>query len=226
MQGAAPKRGPDSRPLATKFFIFTATLMFWVVGVMFAYDLRAETFNVDSALLLGLVVVLVAGAIAQFTSRLLTRPLSRLQEGITAVQNGELTLIEVSRTRDEVEFLGESFNQMIQALAASQQEINLRTAELEAAIQRTSEAGATQKEFLAGLAHQLGAPLQEIAQILDRTTAADSANVHSIEQLRTAQGCAGKLLLLLNQLQPEVTGVSDDCVSTRRTAAAPPAASR
>src|SRR5271165_5284065 len=142
------RRAQKLRPLATKVFIFTVTLMFWAVAVMFAYDLSTENFDVSQAGLLGIVILLVAGAVAQFTSRVLVRPLSRLQEGIIAVQKGELAFIEVSRTRDEVEFLGESFNRMIQALADSQREISLRTAELEAAIQRAQEATAAQTDFL------------------------------------------------------------------------------
>jgi signal transduction histidine kinase len=196
------RSGRRPRPLATKFFLFTATLVFWVVAVIFAYDLRAETFDASRAILLLVVIVLVAGAIAQFTSRVLARPLSRLREGITAVQNGELASIEVSRTRDEVEFLGESFNQMIQALAVSHEEIRLRNAELEAAILRAHNATVEQNEFLAGLSHQLGAPINQLAEILDRTSEAQTGE--SLEQLETAQRCADTLLTLLNQLRPEV----------------------
>lgn len=177
--------------------------MFWAVAVMFAYDLSAENFDLSQAALLGIVILLVAGAIAQFTSRALTRPLRRLQEGIMAVQKGELAFIEVSRTRDEVELLGESFNRMIQTLAASQQEISLRTAELEAAIQRAHDATAAQTDFLARLSHQLGAPLHEIAEILDKSAEAAAGNAESRDQLQTAQYCAGTLLTLLNQLQTE-----------------------
>jgi len=198
-------RGRKLRPLATKLFIFTVTLMFWAVAVMFAYDLSTENFDVSQAAMLGIVILLVAGAVAQFTSRVLVRPLSRLQEGIIAVQKGELAFIEVSRTRDEVEFLGESFNRMIQALADSQQEISLRTTELEAAIQRAHEATAAQTDFLAGLSRQLGAPLNEIAQILDQNAEAAVGNPESRDQLQNAQQSADTLLTLLNQLQPDTS---------------------
>src|SRR5277367_6666939 len=62
------RRGRKLRPLATKVFIFTVTLMFWAVAVMFAYDLSTEHFDVSQAGLLGIVILLVAGAVAQFTS--------------------------------------------------------------------------------------------------------------------------------------------------------------
>ncbi len=67
------------------------------------------------------IVMLLAAAISRFTIRLLARPLSQLQAGITSARNGRLEPIQVSRTGDEVEFLGESFNGMIEALAASQE---------------------------------------------------------------------------------------------------------
>ena len=48
--------------------------------------------------------------------------------------------IQVSRTGDEIEYLGESFNRMIEALAASQEEIRLHQELLEERIrQRTEE---------------------------------------------------------------------------------------
>jgi len=177
------------RPLAKKFFIFTATLVFWVIAVMLAYDMRVETFDTSGAVLLFVMVVLVSGAIAQFTSRALARPLSLLREGITAVQSGELTPIEVSRTRDEVEFLGESFNQMIRALAESQLEIR--------------EASQAQHQFLANLSEELGGPMQEIVEILDQTLEGGGVvSDEALQQLQKARCQGQSLLALLSQVQP------------------------
>jgi len=183
----APRRRLG-RPLAKKFFIFTATLVFWVIAVMLAYDLRVETFDLSRALLLFAMVVLVSGAIAQFTSRVLARPLSLLREGITAVQNGELAPIEVSRTRDEVEFLGESFNQMIQALAESQLDIR--------------EASQAQKQLLANLSEDLRGPMQEIVEILDQTLKGGGvASDEALQQLQKARCQGQSLLALLHHVQ-------------------------
>ena len=118
----------DTRPgvlrsLASKFSIFTATLVFWVVVTLLAYNLRQDNFDVGKGLLLCVVVILVSGAISRFTIRLLARPLKLLQAGIASVRNGGLEPIQISRTGDEIEFLGESFNGMIEALAASRKEI-------------------------------------------------------------------------------------------------------
>ena len=174
------------RSLAKKFFIFTATLVFWVIAVMLAYDLRVDTFDASQAALLAIVVVLVSGAIAQFTSRALVRPLSLLRDGIAAVQRGELTLIEVSQTRDEVQFLGESFNQMILALSESQRLIQLRTAELENAIQQAREVSRAQNQLLANLDRAL--------------EGGEVANTETLEELETVRSSAESTLALLNQL--------------------------
>ena len=134
----------DARPgvlrsLASKFSIFTATLVFWVVVTLLAYNLRQDNFDVGKGLLLCVLVILVSGAISRFTIRLLARPLKLLHAGIAAVRNGSLEPIQVSRTGDEIEFLGESFNGMIEALAASRKEIREHQELLERRIKERTE---------------------------------------------------------------------------------------
>src|ERR1700722_313887 len=108
------------RSLASKFSLLTAALVFFVIAAMLAFDIRQDTLGVGKGLLLFVMVILVAAAIAWFTIRLVARPLSQLEAGLTAAANGRLEPIKVSRTGDEVEFLGASFNGMIVALAASE----------------------------------------------------------------------------------------------------------
>jgi signal transduction histidine kinase len=189
------RRVAKNLPLAQKFFIFTATLVVWVVAVILAYDLRLENFDTSRAMLLCLVVVLVAGAIAQFTSRALGRPLGLLQAGITAVQNGELVPIEVSATSDEVEFLGTSFNKMIEALAASESENRRQMVELQA-----------KREFLAKLSRELHKPAQEIVELLDRSL--DRTQEQSEQDLQTAQRNAQSLLSMLGALTDPLSPVN------------------
>src|SRR5688572_3597174 len=104
------------RSLAAKFSVFSGLLVFWVVATIFLYDLSKDSFDLYKACFLLLVILLVAGAISRYTIRLLVRPLTNLQLGIDAVQQGRLEPVRVSRTGDEIEFLGNSFNQMIAAL--------------------------------------------------------------------------------------------------------------
>src|SRR5579863_9698855 len=88
------------RSLASKFSLFTAALVFFAIATMLAFDIRQDTLGVGRGLLLLLMVILVAVAIAWFTFRLVARPLSQLQAGITAAGNGRLVPIKVSRTGD------------------------------------------------------------------------------------------------------------------------------
>ena len=68
--------------MASKFFLLTAALVFWVVAVVLAYDLRQDAFDIRKGVLLFVVVLLVAGATSRMTIRLLARPLGQHQEGI------------------------------------------------------------------------------------------------------------------------------------------------
>jgi signal transduction histidine kinase/ActR/RegA family two-component response regulator len=205
----------DTRPgvlrsLASKFSIFTATLVFWVVVTLLAYNLRQDNFDIGKGLLLCVVVMLVSGTISRFTIRLLARPLKLLQSGITSVRDGSLEPIQVSRTGDEIEFLGESFNGMIDALASSRKEIREhqellerrikeRTEQLEEATRHAQTANQAKTEFLATVSHELRTPLNGIIGMLDI-----SLEKHLLpdqrDEVQAAQRCAYSLLSSLNDM--------------------------
>jgi signal transduction histidine kinase/CheY-like chemotaxis protein len=205
----------DARPgmlrsLASKFSIFTATLVFWVVVTLLAYNLRQDNFDVGKGLLLCVVVMLVSGAISRFTIRLLARPLKLLQTGITSVRNGSLEPIQVSRTGDEIEFLGESFNGMIEALAASRQEIREhrellerrikeRTEQLEEATRHAQAANQAKTEFLANLSEELRTPMNGIVKMLDEVLE-KHLPPEQLDELQAAHRCAFSLLSSLNEI--------------------------
>lgn len=198
------------RSLASKFSIFTASLVFWVVTVILAYDLRQDTFDVTKGVLMCIVVLLVAGAISRMTIRLLARPLALLQAGITSVREGRLQPIQISRTGDEIEFLGESFNRMIETLSTTQKEllqnqelleerIKQRTEQLQVAMQKALAASEAKSEFLGNISHELRTPMNGILGMLD-IVLGTPLTVEQRDQLETAQGCAYSLLALLNDL--------------------------
>jgi len=207
--------GKDSRrkpfqSLSTRFTAFTGVLLLWVVAATLAYDLHQGTLSATKALLECGVVLVVAAVISLFTIRVLGRPLRYLQQGITAVRKGKLEPIQVSRTGDEIEYLGESFNQMIEALSSSQEEIGRhqdlleqrirqRTEELEEAMLRAQAANEAKSEFLANMSHELRTPMAGILGMLDVTLESELPDEHR-DQLETAQRCAYSLLALLNDI--------------------------
>ncbi len=169
-----------------------------------------DTFNLGKALLLLLMVTLVTAAISRFTIRLLARPLGQLQAGITSARDGRLQPIVVSKTGDEVEFLGESFNRMIEALAASQttllehqqsleKRIKDRTDQLEEAMRTAQAASQAKSEFLANISHELRTPMNGIIGMLDMALDRE-LGPELTEQVQTAQSCAYSLLSLLNDI--------------------------
>jgi signal transduction histidine kinase/CheY-like chemotaxis protein len=206
---AVARPGP-LHSLASKFSIFTAVLLFWVVATFLAYDLRQDTFDAGKGLLLFVIVLLVSAAIARFTIRILARPLGTLEAGIISIRNGSLEPIQVSRTGDEIEFLGESLNGMIQALANSQRElreqqgllekrIKERTEQLEEAMRGAQAANDAKSDFLANVSHELRTPMNGVIGMLDLVLEGQLAPEQA-EQLQTAQSCAYSLLMLLNDL--------------------------
>ena len=185
-------------------------MVFWVVATILAYDMRQENFDVGKGLLLFVIVVLVSAAISRFTIRLLARPLALLQAGITSVRNGKLEPIQVSRTGDEIEFLGESFNGMIEALAESQMQIREhqellekriqeRTEQLEQAMRSAQAANQAKSDFLANVSHELRTPLNGVLGMLD-IVLDHQLSPELVEEIRTAQRCAQSLLGLLNDI--------------------------
>ena len=234
------------RSISSRFSVFTGILLLWVVGVTLWWDIRQHTFDWTKGVILCVIVAMTAAAISRFTIRLLARPLALLEAGITSVRKGHLVPIQVSRTGDEIEYLGESFNRMIEALAASQEEIRLhqelleerirqRTEELERAMHGALNASQAKSEFLANMSHELRTPMNGLLGMLD--LALDGGvNGEQKDQLETAQRCAYALLALLNDILDlskieagkmmlekipfEARAVVEDCVKSQAAKAA------
>jgi signal transduction histidine kinase/DNA-binding response OmpR family regulator len=204
------RRPQNFRSLSSKFSIFTGVLVLWVVATILWWDIRHHTVDWTKGAVLCGIVLLGAALISRFTTRMLARPLMLLQAGITSVRQGKFEPIQVSPTGDEIEYLGESFNRMIEELAASQQQIRQhqelledrirqRTEDLEKAMHGALEASQAKSEFLANMSHELRTPMNGLLGMLDLVLDG-SLKPDQKEQLETAQRCAYSLLALLNDI--------------------------
>lgn len=207
---SVPQQRRKLRSIASKFSVFTGVLLLWVVGVMLWWDIRRHMFDWAMGASLLVAVAGVAAAISRFTIRVLARPLMLLERGITAVRQGRLEPLQVSKTGDEIQSLGESFNRMIAALAASQEEIRQhqelleerireRTGQLKEAMQSALTASKAKSEFLANMSHELRTPMNGLLGMLDLVLDS-SLSEDQRDQVETAQRCAYSLLGLLNDI--------------------------
>lgn len=208
--GRSTPRRPAGASLSRRYSLFTGFLLSYVVFLFVAFDVWSRAFSPVKTFILALAVFLIAAAIARYTNRVLARPLHYLHEGITAVREGRLEPIQVSRTGDEIEFLGKSFNAMIGQLAASRYEIQQyqelleerirqRTRDLEEASRKALAASQTKSEFLANMSHELRTPMTGVLGMID-IVLDTGLDADQREHLLIAKNCANTLLALLNDI--------------------------
>ncbi|MFN7935223.1 MAG: ATP-binding protein [Bryobacteraceae bacterium] len=208
--GGGRTRPAGFRSLATKFFVFIAGVLFWVVLTLLGFDMRQDSVNWGKWAVVSVLVVVIAALLSKFTTRILAAPLKMMEEGIHSVTEGRLETIRISPTGDEIEYLGHSFNRMITRLIETQNEvrqhqelleerIRRRTEQLERAMQSAQAASQAKSEFLANMSHELRTPMNGVLGMIDIVL--DSPlTAEQREQLETAQRCANSLLSLLNDV--------------------------
>lgn len=210
-EGSTPEVQPAARgSLARRYSVFTTLLLAWVSCVYFGLDLMRNEFDPSKLVFLAVVLGVVGGVVALYTHHLLAKPLHQLQRGISAVRDGRLEPVQVSRTGDEVEYLGHSLNAMIDVLKQSRDQvreyqegledkIRQRTEQLEETMQKALAASRAKSEFLANISHELRTPMNGVLGMIEILLEENPAPQQR-EHLETAHGCANTLLSLLNDI--------------------------
>ena len=114
------------------------------------------------------------------TQRLVIRPVRYLRAITSKVSDGNLSVRSKLRTGDELEHLGESFNEMLSAidkqhgqLKSANRALDLKLGELAEANVTLFQANKVKSEFIASISHELRTPLNSIigfAELLGENT--------------------------------------------------------
>jgi signal transduction histidine kinase/AmiR/NasT family two-component response regulator len=193
-----------------------------VVGTLF---IRANTDNIAAhtaaqiryIVLVSLGSLLIAVTITAFLQNAISRPILRLSEAAQVITREENYSIRVTRdSKDELGTLYRSFNQMLDALKSTHDEVALQAERLakEVGVRKRAEAelfvakeaaeasNRAKSEFLANMSHEIRTPLTGILGFTDvlLTGGDDGDMAKRIEYLTTIQASGKHLLTVINDI--------------------------
>ena len=150
----------------------------------------------------GLLASILLAAISQ---RLVLRPISHLRDLVDKVAEGDLAARSELKTQDELQHLGDSFNEMLTAIAqqhdklrSANRALDLKLSELGEANVALFEANRIKSEFLANVSHELRTPLNSIIGFADLLADASDDRIRRYGQNISAS--AKSLLNMINDL--------------------------
>ncbi len=139
------------------------------------------------------------------TQRLILRPVRQLRDLADKVAEGNLDVRSKIRTGDELQHLGESFNEMLTAIWDQHEKLRSANRALDLKLHEVAEANVTlfqankvKSEFLTNISHELRTPLNSIIGFADLVAEADEIRLKRYGQ---NIGTAAKTLLnMINDL--------------------------
>lgn len=152
-------------------------------------------------------VALIGLLLALMVSRSITEPLQQMIEATEYARQGDLSRRVHIRTGDELETLGNHFNQMAaqleQTLHQMEQEIEERKRaqmELEAAKEAAETANRAKSAFLANMSHELRTPLNAILGFAQLMARRNTVSLKDRNNLDIIMQSGAHLLSLINQV--------------------------
>jgi signal transduction histidine kinase len=139
------------------------------------------------------------------TQGLILRPIRQLRDLADRVAEGGLDVRSTIRTGDELQRLGESFNEMLTAISVQHEKLrsanralDLKLGEISEANVALFQANKVKSEFLANISHELRTPLTSIIGFADLLGESEDARIKRYGQNITT--AAKNLLSMINDL--------------------------